>query len=514
LATDKELFESLKSRTSFYNTELLDALTNITINHIGANMTVIESPHCELLKDCGGFLFVRDFYPNIFAEIRKRKRCVMIGNPGIGKSMFQYYYLSRLLNASKFEPLPPDCFGSKEPPKIVIRQIGDKKIIIYDLENRKAEQIKPVDDDVFECFNPKTTLYLMEPGQSNNIEPFYLDVEIPTLTTVSPNINQYKEFCKKGAVKLFMPCCTEDELKEMGAFLLRKNCVPSDLESEYSPDKISQRFHQFGGIIRHVLPSSVDKLAECVDNQAEAIHTCDVHALLLSGNIEHHNVSHFIMQYDVAKKGELAFKKPKLDFVSDDVYKSLKERLSKSNLDDKIRALLRNDETGFLAEAAPKLYEDVICELLLCGVNWQYVTRNITHNKSENVTVQNLNLTLDALEKGKVPTFEAMATNRLYHPLNPILPAGDILYKTVDGKLVIIQVNRQRAGHKKMQMSALKKLFELLKLTEDQVKRVKIVLVPDPSVGLSQILKLEGTEEMNFLTEYDVWQVPMKYREE
>jgi hypothetical protein len=58
----------------------------------------------------------------------------------------------------------------------------------------------------------------------------------------------------------------------------------------------------------------------------------------------------------------------------------------------------------------------------------------------------------------------------------------------------------------------LKKLFSKLKLTEDQIKRVKIVSVPHPSLALNQIMELEGAEEMNFLTTYDVWQVPLKYK--
>ena len=32
-------------------------------------------------------------YPDLLREIRKNDRSVLIGNPGIGKSFFQYYYL-------------------------------------------------------------------------------------------------------------------------------------------------------------------------------------------------------------------------------------------------------------------------------------------------------------------------------------------------------------------------------------------------------------------------------------
>jgi hypothetical protein len=164
-----------------------------------------------------------------------------------------------------------------------------------------------------------------------------------------------------------------------------------------------------------------------------------------------------------------------------------------------------------MEEAASRLYVEVICALLLRGVNWQYVTRNFTQNQYENVKRRDLHVKLDTIYKW-VPPFEFMTPDQLYHPLNPSYPAADMLYKTEDGILVIIQVNRQRAGNKKIHMSDMQNLFEVMKLTEDQIKqRVKIVLVPPPSVGLSQIMEVEGTEEMNCLTEYDVWQVPLKY---
>jgi hypothetical protein len=89
-----------------------------------------------------------------------------------------------------------------------------------------------------------------------------------------------------------------------------------------------------------------------------------------------------------------------------------------------------------------------------------------------------------------------------------------MLYKTVDGILVIIQVNRQKRGNKTVLKSALKTVFDQLKLTEDQIKRVKIVPVPHPALGLKQIMELKCTEEMDFLTAYDVWQIPLKYTAE
>ena len=89
-----------------------------------------------------------------------------IGNPGIGKSFFQYYYLARILNPSLFGPLPPDCYGSTTPPKIVIRQVGTAAMTIFDIANRKAERVDGCPGTLLDCFDPETSLYLMEPEVS------------------------------------------------------------------------------------------------------------------------------------------------------------------------------------------------------------------------------------------------------------------------------------------------------------------------------------------------------------
>ena len=81
---------------------------------IGDDIDVIRLNKLGVPWECLGpqKLFVRQFYPDLLSEIRENKRSVLIGNPGIGKSFFQYYYLARILNPSLFGPLPPDCYGS------------------------------------------------------------------------------------------------------------------------------------------------------------------------------------------------------------------------------------------------------------------------------------------------------------------------------------------------------------------------------------------------------------------
>jgi hypothetical protein len=84
----------------------------------------------------------------------------------------------------------------------------------------------------------------MEPGKSVT-EPHFEELRIPTLTTVSPQLARYKEFCKNGGVKLYMPVFTLPELLSVGKYLLGDRCVPEEPTKEYSPKQIERRFHQF-----------------------------------------------------------------------------------------------------------------------------------------------------------------------------------------------------------------------------------------------------------------------------
>jgi hypothetical protein len=175
-------------------------------------------------------------------------------------------------------------------------------------------------------------------------------------------------------VKLQMPVFTLLELLSIGKRLLGDGCVPEELTKKYSPKQIERRFHQFGGILRHVLPLSVVCLAMCLDNQKEAIDSCDARALLVSGNIERKDISHFIMQYIVKTDGKLPFVEYSLDFVNKQVTTKIQNKLSACSLEERRVALIRNDKTKmFMKEACPKIYESVIADLLtwIDGVKWK-----------------------------------------------------------------------------------------------------------------------------------------------
>ena len=497
--------------------DFLDSLANCRVEAIGDDIDVIRLNKLGVPWECLGpqKLFVRQFYPDLLREIRENKRSVLIGNPGIGKSFFQYYYLARILNPSLFGPLPPDCYGSTTPPKIVIRQEGTDAMTIFDIANRQAESVIGCPKRLLGCFDPETSLYLMEPGISV-AEPFIEGLLIPTLATVSPNPARYKEFCKNGGIAMYMPVFTLAELLAIGKYLLENEHVPELLQPEYSSEQITKRFHQFGGIFRHVLPVSLKYLDMCRSSQSKAISKCNAHALLVSGDVEDADVSHFIMQYDVERDGGSPFRKYRLSFVNESVASQVQDKLNKGSLDDRRSALIRNDETGFMADACAKIYESVIADQLTSASGVQWRKREVLASSEGKVSEwSNFSLRLNEVVKGHPPPFEEMRPMVLYVSSNPTFPLVEYMYKTEQGELVMFQVTRNKSEKKIVKGSALEQLLGKIKLPIDKVSLLRLVLIPLPS--LAQNARFEVAKEdkilMNAALEngYEVWHIPRDY---
>ena len=102
--------------------------------------------------------------------------------------MFQFYILARLVNPELLGELNEDIYGSKEPYKVVIRQIGNFSMQVMFLDTCEvfASDFKPL---IFWYFDSKTTLYLFEPGTSV-IEPLE-GTGCATIATVSPNESRF-----------------------------------------------------------------------------------------------------------------------------------------------------------------------------------------------------------------------------------------------------------------------------------------------------------------------------------
>ena len=247
-------------------------------------------------------LYIRDFYDRLFSMIRRQKHTILVGNPGISKSWYQWYMLYRLVNE---QSLGPNHLGNNSSPKVIIRQTGMEAMTFYFPQICKAYSTFDVRHCVNE-FSPDKALYLFEPNTSL-VEP-YITAGVQTTITCSPDRRRYHEFFKREAEKYYMPCWNLPELQLVGSHIAEK-CDP-EMKYLFEPEKIKERFNEFGGIFRYVLPTSKNKLLKARHAQADAVNNIKSVQLFLPGNdIEktdenHGNISHMILQYAIDYGGE------------------------------------------------------------------------------------------------------------------------------------------------------------------------------------------------------------------
>jgi hypothetical protein len=326
------------------NSTAFDGLQNYTVQNLdhGVQAFIFQNKIFGNAKTIGSnILFVRNFYFELLTKIRTFQQTCLIGNPGTQKSFFQFYYLTIIKKAYDDEnnQLPPDCFENCKPPKIIIRQEG-KSFSINVLQEKVSFKLKNLDLDDLSFFDPEETLYLYEPDDLL-AEPLYKH-PIPTLSTNSPDPRRYKEFVKNGATKLYMPCLKLEELKTIGKFLREQSDFPSSMKDIYSESKIIERFEEYGGIFRHVLPVSKNYLNNLKKEKIRTVETLTNEAMrkiLINANIEDPDISDLIAQYDVETNGEYAFEDFKMKLANKNIPKILKSYINARSIEDRIEKL-------------------------------------------------------------------------------------------------------------------------------------------------------------------------------
>ena len=182
-------------------------------------------------------------------------------------------------------------------------------------------------------------MYLFEP-LSSKIEPIYNDHEIWTIATCSPDAARYKEFCKNGACKYYMPCWTLAELETVGNHIVKGNHAPKEF---MSPQAIEERYKRFGGIIRYVIPTSkrADEDRRIVQddaiNRTKAVDIFVPYTNIEKMDDQKENMSHFVLCYDVKYGGkytndETEFRRFGMKITSDYARKNLHPEMTEQDL--------------------------------------------------------------------------------------------------------------------------------------------------------------------------------------
>jgi len=376
----------------------------------------------------------------------RNRRAVLIGNPGVSKSWFQWYMMYRLVSEDEYNT------------KLIIRQVGTRKVDFY---FPRPEKGKPTaftslhsnlsSLELVSHLDPETSVYLFEPGNSV-IEPEYdVNYDIRLFSTCSPNEVRYKEFCKNGAMKVYMPCWTLKELKSVGSHIAEGN---SDLKDLMHPQAIEKRYKRFGGIIRYVIPTSEGFLNTVKAKQNSVLKvTTAVDAFAPYANIEKSddqkkNISHFILTYDVEygdkyKKGMKyeEFTGFRMKIASEYVKNSLAVDITEQDLLVAIKSLQGMLKYGHTQD--PLLFETVVYNSIIkCQhYKWQVFDQEewIDHdwglNKKKNVNIHIKNG--EFVEDGKKMCVENLKPGILYRPALKNFPVADMFFvkeKDVDKK--------------------------------------------------------------------------------
>jgi hypothetical protein len=103
-----------------------------------------------------------------------------------------------------------------------------------------------------------------------------------TLSTLSLYPPRVKEVKKQSTRTLYMPVWTKPELVALGRYYHRRLAYSV---VKYDDETVAERFEQYGGIIRFVLPSSEDKETETFDRRDKAFSSSSNQLTLINDQI-------------------------------------------------------------------------------------------------------------------------------------------------------------------------------------------------------------------------------------
>ena len=455
-------------------------------------------------------LFIRGFYPSLLDKILINPISMIVGNPGLGKSMFHYYILACLVNPNLFQ-------REKGIFKVVVRQIGNSHFVIMILETCEAFITYNVESFILRSLDSDTTLYLFKPDQTKEQKPFNICPNMHLVGTVSPNDGRYKETMKlPGALMFYFPLWEKKELVTLANYVVTSSSsdMPKYLQEFYSEEQTESRFEEFNGVLRSVLPDSPQKLDDIRRLRDEAITNVSMEAVMIAGNIESKEVPHFVAKMIVPRTGPLAFRTFALDIVSSFVMDKLEARWRAVDLSVKRSMLIRNEETGYMADLCPKLFEDVIHRTMISpsGVKWKARVVEVTHTSIQRHLVDFDVKCIDIVE-GKPPFFKDMKQRVIYYSLNPTHRAVESIIKLKKDSIMFLQMKWLEGTSVKPSPRLLNGIINTYKIKKGT--NIEYSLFTKSKMALKTKIEVdESSEELNpeYNWKWQVVHIPSTYK--
>lgn len=419
-------------------------------------------------------LFIRKFYPDLLNILLMYKYSILLGNPGISKSWFQWYILYRMLKQ-----------GSDCKFKLIARQVGQSNLSFIFPQSSKVFVTRHVNSGLYFLnwyIHKDLTLLLVEP-ESLLTEPRMFGVQ--TMLMCSPNDKRYKEFYKNGATKLYMPVWKLDELQLVAAHI-RENVNDEFLNNALKPEEVEERYRRFGGIFRYVIPANLEALENAKTRQTNVLsHIKPVDVLIRGDDIERRddnkdNISHFLLQYDVNMEN---FKSFTMMIASDHVQQHFDSKIMNiSDLEMAIQCL----RSMFIGSIPTRelLFEYVVYHML------QHSTFKWYASKGQEWVERKIELkSCKFVEKYNEKVLKDMEPGVLYRPANQKFVAVDMMWVQQNDsgqrEYFCIQVTFAKKQNKKR--SVYTKLYTNLGIKKED--RITIYFVTNPEYAKSYAKK-------------------------
>jgi len=233
------------------------------------------------------------------------------------------------------------------------------------------------------------------------------------------------------------------------------------------------------------------------------------------------DVSHFVMQYVLAREGAGRFVDFGLNFMSEKIRLQLQEKILEQHINDKIIALIKNDEMpSFMSSALlSKIFEDVIWHQLVSagGVQWHKRTASTSSSGAASGAGKStdnwhrFSLKVSKVVYGAIPKYENMTENVLYVPTSTTFPFVEAVVKLEGDKLIGFQVTRQANLPKSYNDDPIENFMEKVGLPN--LSNFTFVLIPRPNKADTSYLKLdEDSAFKDELLTHVVWKVPTDYK--
>jgi hypothetical protein len=418
------------------------------------------------------FLFIRADELVLFDCFGRNRWCILIGNPGISKSWFQWKFILLCYRQDFYQQLrsneaeeamlsrASNTEGSKESffelnnkpfiPNLIIRSKAGRQSLLFFVDRlMKVYSIEHTPEKLTHITDESSTI-LWEPDEGD-APVRYKSILSRIIATVSPDLRRIHEF-QKNARKFYMTCPSELQIRLMG-IIFRKHAMEEDIITD---ETIHLRVQKYGPFIRNALCWSDFEIKEyktrrdkeitdvCASDTslcaafASPIHIMENERLSLASSTFSHRLARFVVDRDSTICCD-TYRQAGYRFSSDEILKLFHAEIAKLGIEQVMAHLIKvNLDLIGVENSTPAFFERLFQLHSLAGIEWKSRQMPLGKSESESVDWKPFLVKLDRVERA-ITKVENMTAGVLYYPADESFPLVDMYYKDENENLICIQ---------------------------------------------------------------------------